>query len=83
MGTATKTGPQALAMILDKIYQMGRKVTQEFKEPMEIMSAKNRKKPHQLLLHFKFESTIYQLLSVYRIRLWRCNFTLAFGDTYT
>jgi hypothetical protein len=38
MGKAkTKTGLNVLATVLDKAYQTGRKVTQEFKESMEIV----------------------------------------------
>jgi hypothetical protein len=38
MGKAkTKTGLKVLATVLDKAYQTGRKVTQEFKETMEIV----------------------------------------------
>ncbi|NJR56396.1 MAG: hypothetical protein HC768_18660, partial [Acaryochloris sp. CRU_2_0] len=38
MGKAeTKTGLKVLTTVLDKVYQTGRKVTQEFKESMEII----------------------------------------------
>ncbi|MGF1603202.1 MAG: hypothetical protein ACFCU8_14495 [Thermosynechococcaceae cyanobacterium] len=33
----TKTGLQVFTTVLDKVYQTGRKVTQEFKESMEIV----------------------------------------------
>ncbi|NJR53969.1 MAG: ISAzo13 family transposase, partial [Cyanobacteria bacterium CRU_2_1] len=33
----TKTGLKVLTTVLDKVYQTGRKVTQEFKESMEII----------------------------------------------
>jgi heterodisulfide reductase subunit C len=33
----TKTGLKVFATVLDKVYQTGRKVTQEFKETMQIV----------------------------------------------
>ncbi|PZD75534.1 hypothetical protein C1752_00571 [Acaryochloris thomasi RCC1774] len=38
MATAkTKTGLKVFTTVLDKVYQTGRKVTEEFKESMEIV----------------------------------------------